>query len=97
MQYTLESPVKFDMLMDFVSHGLDPNIKVDTLSYGADYNVRDERGRTAIILAIEAGHVTCVRHLLSYGADIYLEDNNGLNALDHACRQNTGELKNNDR
>ena len=84
MLYALAFPVNFEMLMDLVSYGLDPNIRLG-------------KSQTAIFLAIQAEHVTCVRHLLSYGADIFLEDSDGLKALDLVCQRNTGELKSNNR
>ena len=60
----LASPPNFEMIIVLVTHGLDPN-------------TRHVSGKTCLIMAIEANHATCVRHLLSYGADIFPGDSGG--------------------
>jgi len=51
---------------------------------GADINVRDEYGYTALHLAADRGNVTTVAFLLAQGADKMLEDTDGYTATDLA-------------
>lgn len=54
------------------------------LSYGADVNHQDWRGRTAVHWAAMAGRVDLLIVLLSFAADVTLADNSGQVALHYA-------------
>lgn len=54
------------------------------LEEGADVNLRDERGRTPLILAAKNGKAQAVKLLLDLGADASLTDPKGRNALAYA-------------
>jgi ankyrin repeat protein len=47
----------------------EPKIAIDLVEAGADPNSRDRLGRTALIVAANAGHEELVRALLAKGAD----------------------------
>ena len=47
------------------------------LEEGADVNVKDDRGSTALMYASEEGHVETVKLLLEKGADVNAKDNDG--------------------
>ena len=47
---------------------------------------------TALMLAVERGHLDSVRALLEHGADVNLRDNQGSTALVYAKKQEEGEL-----
>lgn len=51
------------------------------LSNGADVNVKDEDGNTALIIAAIFGHNTIAQILLANGADVNAKDNDGKTAL----------------
>ena len=49
---------------------------------GADVNIRDEDGSTALMCAAEHGHMEIVKHLLHHpDTDVSVKDNDGLTAL----------------
>ena len=56
------------------------------LSQGADVNTEDEKGQTALHLAVREGHVTMAELLLSKGAEVNTKDKFGWTALN--CRSN---------
>lgn len=56
------------------------------LEAGANPNIADRWGRTALHCASAAGHVEAVRLLLNAGCDTRAEDNKGDSALHSACR-----------
>ena len=64
------------------------NIKCirELLEIGADVNLRNHKGETALHCASKAGFVAVVELLLANGAHIDLIDNNGSTALQHALR-----------
>jgi ankyrin repeat protein len=51
---------------------------------GANINVTDEYGTTAIMVASESGYDEIIKYLLDHGANINLKDNDGDTALDIA-------------
>ena len=51
------------------------------LKSGADVNARDERGRTALVLACRQGHTDIVRELVKHGSDVDVKDNSGWTPL----------------
>lgn len=53
----------------------------ELLEAGGDKNVKNENGRTALMLAAQNGHVEAVKALIDQGADIHHEDYNGNTAL----------------
>ncbi|MEN9839662.1 MAG: hypothetical protein RL177_1141, partial [Bacteroidota bacterium] len=60
-------------------------ITVDMLlTYGADVNLRDNRGTNAIYWAVVNGHTDIVKRLLVANADIHVIDDRGWTVLDHA-------------
>lgn len=54
------------------------------LRCGADVNAADEKGRSALILAAEKGHLEICRILLEAGADPAMRDDDGNDALSSA-------------
>ena len=58
----------------------------ELLDIGADVNIRNHKGETALHCASKAGFVAVVELLLENGAHIDLLDNNGSTALQHALR-----------
>ena len=62
------------------------------LGLGAELNRRDNRGRTALMIAAEAGHVAVVERLLAAGADPALTDKSGLTAAEIARGAGYGVL-----
>jgi hypothetical protein len=62
------------------------------LRSGVSVNVRDEQGRTALLLAAEAGHVAVVKALIEAKADVNASDQNGLSALIAAARRDDLEM-----
>jgi uncharacterized protein len=51
---------------------------------GADLNVKDETGKTAVIAAADEGWLGITEYLLEHGADVNAKDNDGDTALDIA-------------
>lgn len=58
----------------------------ELVDIGADVNIRNHKGETALHCASKAGFVAVVELLLTNGAHIDLPDNNGSTALQHALR-----------
>ena len=56
------------------------------LERGARVDDRDNRGRTALMMAAESNHSTMVDFLLSKGADAAARDKEGKTAADLATR-----------
>jgi len=52
---------------------------------GAELNLKDNRGRTALMIAAERGHAKIVGVLREAGADLNIKDNESLTALDLAA------------
>lgn len=57
-------------------------VVADLLDRGAHVDDRDDRGRTALMIAAEGGHTDVVDLLLSHGADRSLADKGGKRAAD---------------
>ncbi|MBV9216414.1 MAG: ankyrin repeat domain-containing protein [Acidobacteria bacterium] len=55
-------------------------------------NARDQKGRTALILAVIDGNAEIVSGLLDLGVAKTIKDNEGLTALDHATRQKNADI-----
>ena len=53
---------------------------------GADVQIADIYGRTALMLAASKGHSGVVELLIEAGADVHHADNNGQTALKNAAR-----------
>ena len=56
------------------------------LEHGADPNVQDNYGYTALIEACRWGHTDIARLLLEHGADPNVQDNYGKTTFMYACR-----------
>ena len=61
------------------------------LASNIDLNARDAQGRTALILAIQYGHVDAVKMLLDHGANPNTADSHGLTPL--AAAHNRGNYQ----
>ena len=59
---------------------------------GADVNVQDKNGRTALMMATEEKHVECIRCLLKAGADVNIKDMYKRTALHKAIIANNQEM-----
>ena len=55
------------------------------LDAGADVNLQDDRGRSALMMASEIGYADVVETLLEYNAESELKDNEGKTAHDLAA------------
>ncbi|QHV14412.1 hypothetical protein C5O10_08730 [Akkermansia muciniphila] len=51
------------------------------LKAGADVNAKTKDGETALMLAVDEGHTSCVKTLLEVGSDVNAENKNGWTAL----------------
>ena len=57
------------------------------LQQGADVEIQDNKGRTALLLASGGGHIECVRYLIESGkADVGIQNIDGMTALMYASR-----------
>lgn len=73
-------------MMLAVSHGRGDMVRA-LLSCGAQVNIRDDDGSTALMCACEHGHVDIVRQLLSVpGCDVTLTDNVSQQAYSQTSR-----------
>lgn len=54
------------------------------LEYGADINIRDHLGRTALICAAKTNNIKMTTLLFENGANVHISDNDGRTALMHA-------------
>lgn len=50
------------------------NLIKPLIENGADTNLKDSRGRTALMLASSNGHTRCIESLINGGANIHLQD-----------------------
>ena len=62
------------------------------ISKGAAIDRQDDRGRSALMIAAERGHVGVVRHLMEAGADPLAKDRNGKRADDLAANESVRRL-----
>ena len=66
----------------------------ELIDAGANLNVRDRNGKTALMHAAHLGYKPwskeVVQHLISSGADLNIQDNEGITALAHAERMMQG-------
>lgn len=58
------------------------NIVETLLKYGADMDIQDEYGETALMKSIECNNIIIVETLLKYGANMELKDNEGDDIID---------------
>ena len=65
---------------DAITHG-DVRIVLDLLGRGADVNVLDRYGQTALMLAAHAGHFDVVAILIAHRANLNITAKFGLSAL----------------
>lgn len=68
-------------LLNAVSRG-DPNFVAYALNLGADKNVQNKEGKTAVMLALENGYFLAFDMLVRYGASVMIKDNAGHTCLD---------------
>lgn len=54
-------------------------------------DTRDDRGRTATMIAIKHDHEEIVRLLLNFGASVYVKDNKGWGLMHHAAAAGAGD------
>ncbi len=74
--------------------GGNPKVVQDLLEQGADVNVTNYKGQSALHCAAKAGFVEPVRILLDHGADVNAQDRDGDTPLHTACRSS---IKNHQR
>lgn len=56
------------------------------IEYGANLDLQDKTGTTALMVAASRGSLDCTRILIENGAALNLQDRKGKTALFHACR-----------
>ncbi len=56
----------------------------ELLALGADINIQDYNGFTALMWAIYNGHTETAKELIKAGADVNIQDDEGWTALDYA-------------
>ncbi|PHS69055.1 MAG: hypothetical protein COB23_08050 [Methylophaga sp.] len=59
---------------------------------GANVDLQDDRGRTALMMAAHAGYIEVVTQLLSHGSKTSLMDNDGKSAYDLAAEINNDAI-----
>ena len=69
----------------------DLGILRNVLAGTVDVNARDAKGRTALILAIQYGHVDAVKMLLAHGANPNTTDSRGVTPM--AAAHNRGNYE----
>jgi ankyrin repeat protein len=62
------------------------------LEKGADINVRDKWGRTALMIAAKSGQSEIVRLLLDWEADLHARDERGYTAMMYAAWKGHSEI-----
>ena len=72
----------------------DPCIVELLLKHGADVNVKDNYGRTALIQAAVYGYTKIAEFLIKHGVNVNVKDNNGDTALIYAIRRGHTETAN---
>ena len=60
---------------------MDPDVISILLNYGADVEIKDDKGMTALITAALLNFTTTATILLEYGASVDVRDNEGRTAL----------------
>jgi ankyrin repeat protein len=65
---------------------------IDTLATSGEIDRKDNRERTALILAVDGGNLTVVKNLLASGAKINTADTAGNTALHHAVRMGSIDI-----
>ena len=60
---------------------------------GANINLQDKDGFSALMIATDKGYLEIVKFLLENGANINLQDNNGNSALSIAIGNNDSKIK----
>ena len=66
--------------------GGDPKVVQELLDQGANVNIQNSKGQTALHCATKAGFVGLVKILLAHGANVNAQDNNGDTPLHAACK-----------
>jgi ankyrin repeat protein len=64
----------------------------ELIAYGAEVNLQDDAGATAIMYAIDKGQVEAVKFLLSNGADLTLKTNQGRDCMELVKLSNNDAL-----
>jgi hypothetical protein len=64
----------------------------ELIAYGAEVNLQDDAGVTAIMYAIDKGQVEAVKFLLSNGADLTLKTNQGRDCMELVKLSNNDAL-----
>lgn len=62
---------------------------IQLLSYGADVNLPNRQGHSALHCAAMYGHWELLHILITHGADLYMQDSSGYTALYYACENGT--------
>jgi ankyrin repeat protein len=61
------------------------------LAEGADPNIADKLGGTALMLATQHGSIPLIKLLLKFGADVHAADKAGNTVIMHADWRETGD------
>lgn len=69
-----------------------PSVMDDLLKYGVDINARGKQGRTALMAAVNFGHIEAVKFLLQKGANLAIRDLDNLNVMDIAEDNGSKEI-----
>lgn len=85
------APAPVSALPELAAQGATERVRA-LLEEGSPVDARDARGRTALLGAVEGGHLDTARVLLEHGADPRLADGSGLTPLAAAERGGRADL-----